>query len=344
MKGEMKAAVIEAKDHICTKMVPIPALNDGESLIKVHYCGICGTDIHVLRGAYGAENLPVIPGHEFVGELIEVKGPGSQLFTPGDMVVAQPYISCGNCEPCARGDDNVCRNLNFIGTRINGGFAEYVKVLTRKVYKIPKDMDLRLAALTEPVAVAVHDVRRSNLKVGQTVLMIGGGPLGLMIAMVARHAGARRVVISELNEYRRNFAEKLGFTAVNPMDAGFDARMQALSDGKGFDACFEISGSKPGIQTAVNYCAIGGSIMIVGITQDPHPIDLAAVFAKQLRIQGVRIHSQYNFIGAVELLKSGALDKEFLALVSEIYPLDNVADAFRQALTPGDYFKILVRM
>lgn len=341
---EMKAGVIEAKNSIQVKTVPMPELNEGEALIKVRYCGICGTDVHVLRGEYGDGNFPIIPGHEFVGELVEAKGAGADMFTPGDMVVAQPFFSCGNCEPCAQGNDNVCRDLHFMGTRCNGGFAEYVKVLTRKMYKIPKDMDLRLAALTEPVAVAVHDVRRSELKVGQTALIIGGGPIGMLIAMVARHAGARKVVISEISEYRREFAEKLGFTTVNPLDQDFDDQLLALTENKGFDVCFEVSGSKPGITSAVKHCTIGGSVMVVGISQTPHPVDLSSVFAKQLRIQGVRIHSQYNFIGAVELLKSGALDKEFLTLVSEEYPLEQIGDAFTRSLTPGDYFKILVRM
>jgi len=344
MKGEMKAGVISAKDRIDVKTVPIPALNEGEALIKVRYCGICGTDVHVLRGEYGADNFPIIPGHEFVGELVEVKGTGAELFTSGDMVVAQPFFPCGNCEPCAQGNDNVCRDLHFMGTRVNGGFAEYVKVLTRKMYKIPKEMDLRLAALTEPAAVAVHDVRRSGLAVGQTALIIGSGPIGILIAIVARHAGARKVVISEINEFRRAFAHKLGFDTVNPVSPDFDAQIQAVTDGKGFDVCFEVSGSKPGIASAVKYCAIGGSVMVVGISQEPHPVDLSAVFAKQLRIQGVRIHSQYNFIGAVELLKSGVLNAEFLSLVSEEYPLEKISDAFTRSLTPGDYFKILVRM
>lgn len=344
MKSEMKAGVITAKDNIEVRTVPVPTLNDGEALIKVRYCGICGTDVHVLRGEYGADNFPIIPGHEFVGELVEAKGAGAELFTPGDMVVAQPFFPCGNCEPCAQGNDNVCRDLHFMGTRVNGGFAEYVKVLTRKMYKIPKTMDLRLAALTEPVAVAVHDVRRSGLAVGQTALIIGGGPIGMLIAMAARRAGAGRVVISEISDYRRQFAEKLGFTSVNPLDKDFNSCLSALTEGKGFDVCFEVSGSKPGIASAVQHCAIGGSVMIVGISQEPHPVDLSAVFAKQLRIQGVRIHSQYNFIGAVELLKSGALDQEFLSLVSEEYPLERIADAFTRSLTPGEYFKILVRM
>ncbi len=344
MKTEMKAGVIASKNSLHLKTVPIPVLQDGEALIRVRYCGICGSDIHVLRGEHPTAQFPVIPGHEFVGELVEAKGPGASRLTPGDMVVAQPFFSCGNCEPCAQGHDNVCRDLHFMGAHCDGAFAEYVKVLTRKVYTIPKEMDLRLAALTEPVAVAMHDVRRSGLQAGQTALVIGGGPIGMLIAMVARHAGARRVVISEISEFRRAFAEKLRFETVNPLDADFDAQLQAKTEGKGFDVCFEVSGSKPGIAAAVQYCTIGGMVMVIGMTKEPYPVNLSAMFAKELRMQGVRSHAQYNFIGAVELLKSGALNDAFATMISAEYPLEQIVEAFDRAQVPGDYFKLLVRM
>ncbi len=340
----MKAAVIEQKNSICLKEVPIPEIGEGEALIKLRYCGICGSDIHVLRGEHPTAQFPVVPGHEFVGELVEAKGPGAEKFQPGDMVVAQPFFSCGNCEPCAQGHDNVCRSLQFMGAHRDGAFAQYVKVLTRKMYQIPKDMDLRLAALTEPIAVAIHDVRRSGLQVGQTALIIGGGPIGMLIAMVARHAGACKVVISEISEYRRHFAEQRGFTTVNPLAQDFVEQMHALTEHKGFDVSFEVSGSKPGITTAVEYTAIGGMVMVIGMTKEPYPVNLSQIFAKELRMQGVRIHSQYNFIGAVELLKSGALNKEFETLISKVYPLSEIEDAFAFSQVPGDYFKVLVEM
>lgn len=340
----MKAAVIEKANEIHLHDVAMPEIHEGEALIRVRYCGICGSDIHVLRGEHPTAQFPVVPGHEFVGELVDIKGFGSEKFEIGDMVVAQPFFSCGNCEPCAQGHDNVCRDLHFMGAHCDGAFAEYVKVLTRKMYKIPNDMDLQLAALTEPVAVAVHDVRRSGLQVGQTALIIGGGPIGMLIAMVARHAGARKVVISEINEFRRNFAEKLGFGTVNPLDKDFDAQLQVLTDGKGFDVCFEVSGSRPGITAAVQYATIGGMVMVIGMTKEPYPVDLSAMFAKELRMQGVRIHAQYNFIGAIELLKDGIINDEFATMISKVYPFKQVEDAFAFAQVPGDYFKIIVEM
>ena len=145
-KPVMKAAVIDQKNSIHLNEIAVPEIREGEALIRVRYCGICGSDLHVLHGQHPTAKFPVVPGHEFVGELVEAKGMGADKFQPGDMVVAQPFFSCGNCEPCAQGNDNVCRDLHFMGTRVNGGFAEYVKVLTRKMYRLSKGMDLRLAA------------------------------------------------------------------------------------------------------------------------------------------------------------------------------------------------------
>lgn len=340
----MKAAVIKEMNRLQLQEAEIPDLNDGEALIKVKYCGICGSDLHVLKGKHPTAQFPVIPGHEFVGELADIKGHETSGFQIGDIVVAQPFFSCGHCEPCAKGSDNICRHLDFMGVHRNGAFAQYAKVLTRKMYKMPSDIDLRLAALTEPVAVAMHDVRTSGLKTGETALIIGGGPIGMLIAMVAEHAGARQIVISEISDSRRAFAEELGYQTVNPLSDQFDKELMKLTESKGFDVAFEVSGSKPGITAAVEYTANTGTVMIVGMSSEPYPVDLAKVFAKELKVIGVRIHSQYNFIGAVEMLKNGDFNHKFIKLVSEIYPLAKVEEAFRYAQTPGDYFKILVDM
>lgn len=340
----MKSGVITEKNKIVYQDSEIPVLKAGEVLIKVSYCGICGSDVHVLKGEHPTAVFPVIPGHEFVGELVDI-GDGTFCNAEiGDQVVAQPFFSCRNCEPCAKGEDNVCEHLNFLGIHTNGGFAEYVKVKADKVYALPKSIDPKLAALTEPIAVAVHDVRRSGLKVGEDAMVIGGGPIGLLIAIVAKQAGANRVVISEISEYRRKEAEKLGFLTVNPLDKKFDEYLQDLTNAKGFDVVFEVSGSKPGIATAVDYAKITGTVMVVGMSSEPYPVALSQVFAKELKIQGVRIHSQYNFTGAIKLLQNKELTASFEALISEVFPVEKIEDAFAYAQTPGEFFKILVKM
>ncbi len=340
----MRSAVIEDKNILCLSETPLPELGPGEALIKVKYCGICGSDLHVLHGQHPTARFPVVPGHEFVGELVEMHGGCTADFEKGDLVVAQPFFSCGNCQPCAKGRDNVCRSLRFMGAHTNGAFADYVKVLTRKMHKLPANIDLKTAALVEPIAVAVHDVRRSNLQVGETALVIGGGAIGLLVALVARHAGAGRVVISEPNAYRRGVAENLGFDTINPLSGTFDADLLKTTDSLGFDVVFEVSGSKQGVAASTKYAKITGKVMVIGMTPEPYPVDLSAVFAKELVLEGVRIHSQYNFIGAVELLKEGSLNHEFSKLVTNVFPFDQVEEAFAFAQGKSDFLKVLVQM
>ncbi|MCC8166665.1 MAG: alcohol dehydrogenase catalytic domain-containing protein [Planctomycetes bacterium] len=340
----MRAAVITEKNSLQSRIVGVPVLKPGEALIRVEYCGICGSDIHVLHGQHPTARFPVVPGHEFVGELVAVKGGGGDGFTLGDTVVAQPFFSCGNCQPCAKGRDNVCRQLRFMGAHTDGAFAQYVKVATRKMYALPAHVDHRLAALVEPIAVAVHDVRRSGLQVGETALVIGGGAIGLLVALVARRAGAGMVIISEPNEYRRRVAEELGFRTVDPTDGSLDEALDEASGDLGFDVVFEASGSRAGVAATTRYAKITGKIMIIGMTREPYPVDLSAVFAKELIVEGVRIHAQYNFIGAVELLKEGSLNAEFAKLVTNVFPFDQIGEAFTFAQSGGDSMKILVRL
>jgi 2-desacetyl-2-hydroxyethyl bacteriochlorophyllide A dehydrogenase len=338
----MQAAVIEGAQTIRLQEWKTPSISEGEALIRVKYCGICGSDIHVLHGKHPTATFPVVPGHEFVGELLDFKGTSS--LERGNLVAAQPVFSCGNCEPCAKGQDNVCQSLKVLGCHTDGGFAEYVKVPLRKVYALPDDIDLELAALIEPLAVAVHDVRRSGLKVGNSALIIGGGPIGLLIAIVARHAGADNVIISEISPYRSQAAEEMGFAAINPQAENFNEELMQKTEGKGFDVAFEVSGSKPGITAAIDYAKITGTVMVVGMTSEPYPVNLSKIFQKELTLQGVRVHSQINYIGAIDLLKSGVLDKQLRKLVSAVYPLKDVEKAFTFAQSGGDFFKILVSM
>ncbi len=340
----MKAAIFEKVDQLNLKDVPKPELKDGEALIKVHYIGICGTDSHVFHGHHATAVYPLIPGHEYVGELAEIKGVGSERFELGDIVVAQPILSCGHCDACAKGEDNVCSSLRIVGVHADGGFAEYVKVSTRKMYKYDKNIDMQLAALTEPLAVAVHDVRVSGLKAGETAFVLGGGPIGLLLAIVAKKTGARRVVVAEVSEYRRKFAAELGFDVVNPFDEDYDEQLRTLSEGRGFDVSYEAAGAPNALNICMEHTKNTGTVVVIAISSKPYPIDTAKMFFKELRLQGVRIHNQYNFIGAIDLINSGEMNDDLIKLVSKVFTLDEVHEAFNYVETNKDCFKILVKV
>lgn len=339
----MKAAYYAQKQNIELVDLDLPKPKKDEALIRVKYAGICGSDLHVYHGAHPTAKFPVIPGHEFVGELVELGEDAVTDIKPGEIVVAQPFSSCGVCEACITGNDNVCRDLKLLGAHKDGCFAEYVTVQAKKMYRIPGGVDLKLAALTEPLAVAVHDVRNSGLKVGQTALIIGGGPIGIFIAMVAQLAGAQ-VYISEVSEFRLEFAKKMGYETLNPMNEDFKEEIAKITKGKGFDVVYEVSGSKAGIASTTELVKVSGTILIVGMAGEKYPVDTMAVFLKQLNLQGVRIHSQEAFSAAVDILANGKLNNQLERLISKTYKLNDVKSAYEYVLSNTDYFKILLEV
>lgn len=340
----MKAIRFAAPNLVETADVPVPELAAGEALIRVRYSGICGSDVHVMGGHHPTACYPVIPGHEFVGELVAVQGSSRPDLQPGDLVAAQPFYACGVCDACLAGRENVCASLRILGIHQDGSFAEYVRVLASKVYRLPGGMDLRLAALIEPLAVGVHDVRMSGLQIGQSCLIIGGGPIGLIIALVARLSGARLVTIAEVSPFRLAVARQLGFETIDPAAEAPPERTRALTGGKGFDVVFEASGSRAGVAAVTDVARIAGTIVIVGMASASHPFNTTQAFIKELTIQGVRIHSQLNFAAAIDLLASGRLDEPLRSLISAVYPLDRGAEAFAVAARGGDCFKVLVEI
>ncbi|MCD8084279.1 MAG: alcohol dehydrogenase catalytic domain-containing protein [Clostridiales bacterium] len=340
----MKALVFSAPNEMKLTDMPRPELQAGEALIRVQYIGICGTDVHVFRGHHATAVYPLIPGHEFVGELVEIKGEGADAFQIGDRVVAQEILTCGHCDACARGEDNVCEDLKIIGVHADGGFAEYVRVKTRKMYRVPKDVDLKRAALIEPLAVAIHDVRMSGLKVSETALIIGGGPIGILVGCVAKQAGARRVIVSEVVESRRKIAEELGLLTINPLEPGFDEKLTQLNKGENFDVSFEAAGIPSGITTCVEHTKNTGSIVQIGITKGPYPVDTGKIFAKELRLQGVRIHNQFAFKSAVNAVADGLMDQVLDKVASAVYDFNDIEKAFDCAENNKDALKVLVKI
>ncbi|HYE69678.1 MAG TPA: alcohol dehydrogenase catalytic domain-containing protein [Anaerovoracaceae bacterium] len=339
----MKAAYYLKKHAIDLVDLDIPQPQKGEALIKVKYAGICGSDLHVYHGAHPTAKFPVIPGHEFVGELVELGEDACTDIKSGELIVAQPFSACGVCEACITGNDNVCQSLKLLGAHMDGCFAEYVTIPAKKMYRIPSGFDLKLAALAEPLAVAVHDVRRSGLKVGQTALIIGGGPIGIFIAIVAQLAGAE-VYISEVSDFRLEFAKNMGFNTLNPMNPDFEMQAAEVTKGKGFDVVFEVSGSKAGIASMTKLAKISGTVMVVGMASDKHPVDTTSVFLKQLNLLGVRIHSQEAFAAAVDILNNGKLNDQLTRLISKTYALKDVKKAYDYVLSSTDYFKVLLEV
>jgi 2-desacetyl-2-hydroxyethyl bacteriochlorophyllide A dehydrogenase len=340
----MKAAVLTEFNKVEILERDIPAIISDEVLVKVKYNGICGTDIHVMQGHHPAAKPPLVMGHEFCGT-IEKKGANVlDDIEVGERVIVQPYESCGECEACKSGSENVCDKLKIFGVHRDGAFQEYVNVKATRIFKLDDSVSDVAAALIEPLAVAVHDVKKSGLQVGGTAAIIGGGPIGLLIAIVARINGASEIIISEINPVRIKKAEEMGFTVINPAKDDLVETVAVITRGRGFDVVFEVSGSKQGILSMTQLVKTSGTVVTVGIPADKYPVDTDTVFKKEIKIVGVRLYSKVDFQAAVNIMKKEEQRNEILNLVTAEYPLAEINDAFKHMRENSDTYKVLIKI
>jgi len=339
----MKAAVVREYSKISIEEIPMPDLEDEEALIQITHIGLCGSDVHIYEGKLAA-NYPVILGHEFSGNLAAIKSQKHKSLKVGQKVVAHPLTSCGVCELCITGRENICAQVKITGVHTAGCFAEYIKVPASKVCPLPEDMDLKLAAMAEPLAVAVHDVRKSGLKIGQTAYIIGGGPIGILTAMIAKAAGASRAVIGEINDYRIRFIKELGLEVADLRETDLEKAVSALTENKGFDVVFEDSASRAGFNDMIKAARLGGTIMLVGMPDEKQLVDITACAKRELHLIGCRIHPQTDYSAALDILKSSEFNGQIESLITHTFPFDQVEEAMEFAVKDQEHGKIILEM
>jgi len=317
----MKAAVWQGKGKIAIESRKLPEPSAGEALLRIRTAGICGTDLTIYQGKFDPSRSvpPLIPGHEMCGE-IEKLGPGTEGWRLGERVVVDPLMPCGRCYACSHGFPHVCTSLRILGIDRDGGFAEFTTAQAARLHRLPEQVTDVEGALVEPVAVAVHDVRRAQLAIGDTALVVGGGPIGLLIAMVAGCAGGRTLAISEINEYRRELAGRLGFHAYSPAAEGFRERLREDFGGVGPDVVFDATGSAPGYQSAIDCVRVRGRIVQVGIPKGPVEVDLRRLNFAEIEIVGTRVYAPIDIEAAIGLLAGKRIATE--GIVST-HPLDD---------------------
>ena len=310
----------------------------GEVRLDVAYCGLCGTDLHIAHGAMDARvHTPQVIGHEMSGTVAAL-GPGVEGFAVGDAVVVRPLDARGET-PADRGLSHISRGLKFIGIDAPGALQASWTVPAFTLHALPAGVDLRLGALAEPLAVACHDVRRGEVAAGQTTVVIGGGPIGLLIALVARARGAQALVV-EPDPTRRALAEELGLTALEPAADDVAAAVADATAGVGADVVFEVSGSSDGILAATRYAALRGRVVVVAIFPDPKPVALFDLFWKELELRGARVYEPEDFEAAIELIAAGTLELE--PLITAVEPLQRVPAVFDELSAGRPAMKILV--
>lgn len=323
----MKAAVYHGPGDLRVEEVPVRKLKDNEVKIQVKYCGICGTDIHIFHGDGGCCDVtpPLVPGHEFSGVVAEV---GSKVKTVkvGDRVTGDPNDMCGECYFCKNGMQHFCKNNIGIGTTVDGGFAEYVIMREKQVYKVSDDLSFIEAAMTEPISCCLHGIDLCNMKAGDTVLVIGGGPIGMIMMQLAKNAGASKVILSEPVEEKREQALKLGATkTIDPLHEDVEAVLAEYCEN--VNVVIECVGNVHTQADAVRFAGKGATIMYFGLAapEESFPIRPDDIFKKELHITSSYINP-YSFERAIQILESGTVELE--SLITNVVPLDDIADVF----------------
>ena len=342
MTGQMiTAAFYRGDKQFAVEATEITAPRAGEVSVRIAYCGICGTDMHVYHGNMDARvGLNRVVGHEMSGT-VEAVGEGVTAVKVGQKVVVRPLDHCDNCPACDAGHEHICHNLKFLGLDTDGAMQEVWTVPAHTLHVLPDDIRMDHAALIEPVAVACHDVRLSRLKAGEDVLVIGGGPIGVLVAMAARDAGGN-VVISEVNPHRLAIMQKLGFATVNPLEADLPAEINQRTGSKGADVVFEVSGTQPGVDAMTACAATRARIVMVAIHASKPQIDLFQFFWRELELIGVRVYEPEDYDKAISIISSGGVDAD--TVITDISPLSEIQSAFESLDSSPTALKSLIKV
>ena len=342
MHSTMRAAVFHGRNQLRCEEVTRPDPKAGEVLIKVSRCGICGTDSHIFRGNFPAPNLPLIIGHEFAGTVAAV-GAGVKSVKPGDKATADINIACGTCWFCRHHQKLFCAEVRQLGVHDAGGMADYVVAPAANVYKLPNAMTFEHAAFVEPLACAIHGQERIGVGVGETVLIIGAGPMGLAHAALSRLRGASRVIISEPSETRRARAHAIGSDIeIDPLAENATERLLQATEGRGADVVIEAVGRPATYKQAIELVRRGGRILAYGAAPPDATIDLKPfdIYAKELTIVGSYAGTYTTWPKAIDLIANGRVNPS--QIVDSVRPLSAVAHSIESMETDRSCVKIQI--
>ncbi|MBJ7552666.1 alcohol dehydrogenase catalytic domain-containing protein [Marinomonas ostreistagni] len=309
----MKAIVFEAKNssHLVNINQSV-TLKEGEALVKTSACGLCHTDIEILKGNYGEDAYPVVPGHEYSGIVVEVNAKSDRVKV-GNQVIVDPNIACGSCRSCEQGLTNLCENLEAYGVTQNGGFGEYSIVKVENLHPI-ENLDMRVAALAEPMACVLNALGIANLSKTQNALIYGAGPMGLMLGIALFARGITDVTVVDINQERASFASKLGFTAVCDSN-----ELQT------YDLTVDATGIPAVAESLISFTNSGGNIIFYGVCPKDAKISLSPfeVFRRQITIVGSHSLNK-NIPESIEVLKHQ--ETKLKQLITEVNSLSDVND------------------
>lgn len=326
-----------------TRSLVLPEPGEGQVLVKVCACGVCGTDVHIYNGGNASAGVtpPVILGHEFSGHVVKL-GSGVSGLEEGQLITVDPNIYCGKCRPCRQGQKQMCHHMNAVGVNMDGGFADYCLVPYAQCVPVPAGTDPELAALAEPLACCLHGIDRIGIRPGENVLVIGGGTIGQIMLQLARISGAAKVVLSEPIDARRELAIRLGAdAAIDPINENLPQRLSQLLDKDGADVVIECVGSPRTSSQAIDSAARCGRVMLFAVP-DPAAVlqtKMYPIYQKELTIMGSFVNPDTQS-RAVALLSSGQL--KLKELITDRFPVSQLEEAIRTQASSAS-IKVLVK-
>lgn len=309
----MIQAVMTEPGKIIFQDIPEGSVKPNEIKVKMKKIGVCGSDIHVNHGKHPYTSYPVVQGHEVSAQVVEI-GSDVTNVKVGDKVTIQPQVVCGKCYPCTHGMYNDCEELKVMGFQTTGMASEYFIVDAKKALVLPENMNYEHGAMIEPLAVAVHAVGRFGDVSGKNILVLGGGPIGNLVAQTAKALGAKNVLLSELSKYRLAAAEKCGIKTINPSQKDLlEGIISAFGEDRA-DCIFECVGINPTMKQAIEYARKGSKIIVVGVFGDLGTINMGFVQDHELSLVGSAMYREEDYLKAIEIVGAGLI--EFDALIT----------------------------
>ena len=338
----MKALVkSQASRGLWLEDIPEPAYGINDVLIRVLRAGICGTDVHIYQWDEWAQKtiqVPMAIGHEFVGETVAV-GSNVNDFFPGDIVSGEGHVVCGRCRNCMAGRRHLCANTQGVGVNRPGAFAEYISLPMSNIWRHNPGINQEVAAIFDPFGNAVHTALSFPV-LGEDVLITGAGPIGIMAIPVVRHAGARHVVITDMNPYRLELARKMGATlAVNPTETSLGEVQKQLGMAEGFDVGLEMSGNPLALKDMIANTCHGGKIALLGIPSKEMPMDWRQVIFNMITIKGIYGREMYDTWYKMSVMIESGVD--ISPVITHRFPIEEFEQGF-QAMISGQTGKVVL--
>ena len=322
----MLQQVMTAPGKIEFREVPVPEPKPGEALIKIMKIGVCGSDIHVYHGEHPFTSYPVTQGHEVSGEIVAL-GQGVEGFRLGQKVTVEPQVFCGKCHPCTHGKYNLCEELKVMGFQTTGVASTYFAVDASKVTPLPESLSFEEGAMIEPLAVAVHAVRRFGEVEGKKVAVLGAGPIGNLVAQSAKALGADTVMVTDVSDYRLELAKRCGAdVTVNTAREDFGQAMVRCMGPDKADVIYDCAGSNVTMNQAIRCARKGSVIILVAVFADMATVDLAVLNDHELDLNTTMMYRHEDYVTAIELVEQGKV--QLRPLMSRTFPFRQFKQAY----------------